>query len=352
MKKGIAIGLAMLFGAMCGVGTTCAIYETAKDKAVQEQDAPEETLKDGAVVNTGTGLTVTKISAENYATAGVAENVDSAYTLTATVNEDALDKRMEWSVAWKNAESTWAKGKTVTDYVTITPSEEGSLTATATCLKDFGEQIIITAKSVMNPNVFATCTVDYAKKIVKANYREGEVKETEDGLVLTLGWSGENDALIAQNRYWIISDLEYSAYTIDDMFIEKYEKKYSSALAGGGALDLTEGATEYQEFSGNLRTAPLTYVDAYALEVEGGGLITDSYKYYWQIDLAYADDANAIAYQEHIATLFETNARDLMTVRVTHTGTYSTYVDEIEIRMDSVCRPVTEVSLDNENLLF
>ena len=42
---------------------------------------------------------------------------------------DAANKKVDWTIAFKNASSTWATGKTVTEYATVTPSADGALTA-------------------------------------------------------------------------------------------------------------------------------------------------------------------------------------------------------------------------------
>ena len=69
---------------------------------------------------------------------------ESAYdsvTLHATVKpDDAEDKRITWVAIFKNPESAWATGKTVTDYVTVTPQSEGSSVATVKCLQPFGNR--------------------------------------------------------------------------------------------------------------------------------------------------------------------------------------------------------------------
>ena len=84
---------------------------------------------------------------------------------------DAVNKEVDWAIAFVNPASNWASGKTVTDYVTVTSDSDGSLTATVTCLKAFGEQIKITVTSRENPNVSAVCTVDYLKKILDVGYK-------------------------------------------------------------------------------------------------------------------------------------------------------------------------------------
>ena len=93
-------------------------------------------------------LTASKLSSAEYAENGVSAIAESAYTLTATITpSDAGNKAVDWTVAFKNGSSTWATGKTVTDYVTVTPTSEGSLTARVECKAAFGSQIVVTVTS-------------------------------------------------------------------------------------------------------------------------------------------------------------------------------------------------------------
>lgn len=48
-------------------------------------------------------------------------------------------QEVDWSVEFVNPSSTWASGKTATDYVSITPTEDGSTSAEVKCLQAFGE---------------------------------------------------------------------------------------------------------------------------------------------------------------------------------------------------------------------
>ncbi len=87
----------------------------------------------------------------------------NTYTLTATVEPaDATNGDVTWSIAWKNPDSTWASGKTLSNYITL--SSDG-LTATVTVKAAFGEQAIITVRSVSNTDIYATCTVDYVERL-------------------------------------------------------------------------------------------------------------------------------------------------------------------------------------------
>lgn len=86
-------------------------------------------------------------------------------TMTATIiPASALDKRVNWSVEWVDSTSEWAKGKTVTDYVTVTADTTDSRIATVNCSAPFGSQIKVVATSVANEQATANCLVDYYKK--------------------------------------------------------------------------------------------------------------------------------------------------------------------------------------------
>ena len=101
-------------------------------------------------------------------------------TITATVSPDnsADNTGLDWSMAFKNPSSEWATGKTLSDYMTLTPSgtdAAGSKKVSVKCLKPFGEQIVITATSQDNPEVTASCTADFAQRVESATLKFGDL---------------------------------------------------------------------------------------------------------------------------------------------------------------------------------
>lgn len=82
-------------------------------------------------------------------------------TLTAKVEPIDADQRVDWTYEFVNASSTWAKGKTLTDYMTIAPKSDGSTELAVTCKKSFGEPIKITCTSRANNNISASTVVDF-----------------------------------------------------------------------------------------------------------------------------------------------------------------------------------------------
>ena len=84
---------------------------------------------------------------------------NSAYVeqnLTATVlPATATNKKVDWSVAWADGQSG-----TVTDYVTVTPSADGSTTASVKCYKAFTGNVVITV-TTRESGYTAECVVTF-----------------------------------------------------------------------------------------------------------------------------------------------------------------------------------------------
>lgn len=95
-----------------------------------------------------------------------ASPLNSAYTKTliATVSpSSASDKSVDWSVLWSQSQldHTSRTSEPVTDYITVTPSSDGSTTATVECHKAFsGDDIWVVVTSRVG-GFSATCTVTY-----------------------------------------------------------------------------------------------------------------------------------------------------------------------------------------------
>ena len=137
------------------------------------QKAPAEPAQPGGelVVNdaeeSGISLMSARIAPEEYAANDVSPLAETAYELTATITpEEATDKTVDWSVEWYDTKnSSWDNDKDVNDYITVTPTEDGALTATAECLQAFAVQIKIIVTSRDNPAAYAECVCDYAQKL-------------------------------------------------------------------------------------------------------------------------------------------------------------------------------------------
>jgi hypothetical protein len=153
---------AMLLGVVCG-----GVLHSRTDKGIELSTKATE-VQGGALIDEGKSnglkLTSTKLSAEEYATNGVSAQTESAYTLTASVYPEDAANKVDWTVAFTNEGSEWASGKTVTDYVTVRTATAGAMTAVVENKAAFGEQIQIKVSSRENPDVYATCRVEYLQR--------------------------------------------------------------------------------------------------------------------------------------------------------------------------------------------
>ena len=124
-------------------------------------------------------LTTTVIPRKLYAQYGVMPIAETAMQVTATIgtenDEPAEDGELDWALVWKNAQSEWATGKAVSDYVTIQVSDD-TLTATLSCLQAFGEQLQLTAQIKTNAAVkSAPRTVNYVQRYDETSYSTAKI---------------------------------------------------------------------------------------------------------------------------------------------------------------------------------
>lgn len=135
------------------------------EKPAEKEEQTGGLVMPEATRGNGIALTSARIAEEEYEDYGISPLADSGYSVTATVEpENATDKRVTWSVAWKNASSSWASGKTVTNYVTVTPTSSGALTASLSCSQAFGEVVVLKVASTADPSIAATREINYMKR--------------------------------------------------------------------------------------------------------------------------------------------------------------------------------------------
>lgn len=138
-----------------------------KNPQVEQPDKP-------GVVKPDSGLIIDQIVANGMllstGTAAADEDGNMSQLFTATITPlNATNKEVNWAIAFKNPDSEWATGKNIDDYVTVTPTSDGALTATVTCKAAFGEQIELTVTSRSNPGAYAVASIDYAKRLQSAS---------------------------------------------------------------------------------------------------------------------------------------------------------------------------------------
>ncbi len=154
-----------------------------KNKVQDETETDAETVavtEDGSALESGSTVPMQNMSFATarslaaYSSDAAAQSEEYASVeLTATLSPDWVAGDLSWSIAFNNPASEWATGKTVTDYVTLTPGET-ALTATVQCLQPFGEQIVVTVSADEFEGVSASCTVDFGARIKTLLYKDNQ----------------------------------------------------------------------------------------------------------------------------------------------------------------------------------
>lgn len=240
MKKASAIIISAAMAAIMALGTGCgAAGERPEHNTQASAPAPSA------------AITATEIAPSDFEQYGVSENAETAYTLTATVYPvSASDKTVDWTIAWANAESAWATGKTVTDYVTAQAQADGSTVCIVSCLQAFGEQIEVTVTSRANENATATCTLDYTRRLLQvdiyctgtsAYYWEMDCYYSADN---PLGdYHGEEPLTFHEPRINSFSGQVNEVYTVEDVYTYVYAIEYNQKFLDVARAVLGESVT-------------------------------------------------------------------------------------------------------------
>ena len=264
-------------------------------------------------------------------------------TITATVSPDnsADNTGLDWSMAFKNPASEWATGKTLSDYMTLTPSGEdaaGSKTVSVKCLKPFGEQIVITATSQDNPEVTASCTADFAQRIESATLKFGDLNVNLGGDTNVKWELNPNGAVVggATNVTMEKSDV----YTLAEEFT--YTVKAESSYTEDNQFTLNgEGVSVTAP--GDITESGLTF--NYALFETTQMMIFDRTE-----DFVFdkATVSELIPYFSNI-----TNGH-VLNIRLTVTGAHSEaeYTSKIMVVGYTNSSVVSDITFDNSGLVF
>lgn len=348
------------------MGMCLQLFGTGKQKPSEwfkkpdtEQNQPETSDDNGgAVINesasNGIKLMSARIAPTAYAANGISPQADSAYTLTATITPaDANNKAVDWSIAWVNSNSAYASGKTVTDYVTVTPTSDGALTANVECKQAFGEQIKVTATSRDNPAMKAECTVDYAQKITNMSLAFGNVNCVQNDYT-PIGWVTGANATSSGGA--VNFSYDTSIYTRAENFnISVDVDLHYEQLGASPFTSLKFNNSVFQE---DMKSAIIdngienvyfneSFFVSYLVGTAANNMVVQNSMW----------TNGALPFVQHLFKGgYEENERDCFyfTVTVTFDGTYSdyTYTTKLYVGSYTHVSDVTGVSVNKSNLIF
>ena len=298
----------------------------------QEQPTDEED-DGGAVIEEGEAsgmkLMSMKIVPENYAEYGISPMADTAYQLTATITPDnATNKVVDWTIAFVNPASEWATGKTVTDYVTVTPTADGALTANVESIQDFGEQVRVTVTSRDNTAVKANATVDYTQKLQS-------VKSTFGSTVLSNGMTKSFDLNASgQAAETWTHDYTTSDYTIADEYTTTVKISFADGVSAVESAVGVAFTWDGETITSGMPSFDKTFFDKVFVTESG------------------AVSANPTQYNKLVSAL--SAGVMLFEVEVSTTGEYGDKTDtyEVKVTSDGLNIRVEGIELGDTSIIF
>lgn len=275
MSKGLKNFLVILITLIIIAGLCVGAYYIGKNGIKQPETPTEETKQDSGLVSpeevvaNGIKIAAAPISPSLYNTYAVPRTAEAALTLTVTPTPaDAELTGAKFTIAFKNASSAWATGKTVTEYVTLSQSNEKQ--ATVSCLKAFGEPIVVTytVKGENGANKTATYQLDYRARIVDCGVKFG-------GITLALTKSDLGYAMMDNESDKIQLVLIYSDYTVKDTFTAdettfKFTETFKAACKSASVTlpEITPGTVSTASTNTNNITFELPYASGSGAPVE------------------------------------------------------------------------------------
>lgn len=355
--KGFALTLVILILAVCVMAAMTEGFSNWNpygwfDKPAEEQQTPEgddpapeqPTEEPGGMVTDVQNSSLMTLSAVAATTA--AEGAESSTTLTATVAPgDATNKLVDWEVYFANPESEWASGKTLSDYVTLTPTSDGSTTANVDCLQPFGEQIIVKVTSRDNPDATATCTVDYVKKVTSATMSFGDVNVLL-GDITEVVWE-INDSTTGHGGATNVSFQTSDVYTIEDEF------SYSVKISRDGIADKPGYPSDHSTF-------PMSVIFNKKPDITTDGVMFDSSffeTYTCYVDTRFGSDYlmdMSAAERANVFNKLTDNNNILCYVQLTISGEHNSYeyISFIRVADYTNTSLVSGISLSVPSIVF
>lgn len=381
------IAFALIFVLLAGlIGTWVVLFED--DAPEEESPAQTETVVTDGEGNPMESGKVYAMPANMVFATTAAEPSDAkdGITLKATIDPDtAANQNVDWSVSFVNPSSSWASGKTVTDYVTITPTSDGALTATVQCLKAFGEQIKITVTSRANEYATAECTVDYARRITDFTFYSFPDNQQAPGFgkdeILVDMVIPSADDLFSSEEIVITELKSVVLFTAGDPEVEGFDIydediartyqfsdytikdcKIATDLENSDGLGATVEITwEYNRDFGNLLSACASLLHNNELvfstaELDPEGTVCNN-PVAWVANMVGVRSFDADIYKQamdlFVEWLQENPDEPILTFHLQVTGKYSTFKKDIKVRYNPVTveMPVFGVRLDQGNLI-
>lgn len=179
---------------------------------VEQPDKPGEEQKPGGGDNIDVEQIETNGVLLSMATA-TADDGTVSKILTATVTpENAENKTVDWSIYW--ADDAPLKDKDISEYLTLTPTADGALTATVTCKKSFRGSVAYIKVTTRVGGYEALCSVTFTGIPSSLNVDTAALKTTSDGQKYLIANTSSGFAVNLANVFGDIDESYYDKITV------------------------------------------------------------------------------------------------------------------------------------------
>ena len=226
-----------------------------KNPGVEQPDKPGEQKPGGGGDNIDVEQIETNGVLLSMATATADDGTVSKIITATVLPEDAPDKSVDWSIRW--ADDAPLKDKDISEYLTLTPTADGALTATVTCKKSFRGSVGIIKVETRSGGHRALCMASFDGIPTSMSVGNGQY-----GLVEVEGASDVR----AIKRVYGVSDNNKFAISLDNSFGDVGESYYSqytiSSVTSYGQIVLDDATADRNglRFAGKEKTIELSTI--------------------------------------------------------------------------------------------
>ena len=292
----------------------------------------------------GISVTSKKIARAAYAENGIEETAESAVLVTLTVTPENADlKSTAFIPRWKNAESEWATGKDVSEYIEVkkfptNQTQETLRQATISLKQPFGEVIEVQAS-------VTDLTDKTVSSVITCNY----IKRAEVSAWLYNYDSAQRDPLYtvelehSTNRYIAKPTITYGIGTVTPTVENKVYMELDWGVVGlmkQAAYDLDHD----QAFEPSLNAVDLGNAGSYSF-FTGSGL----YSRFWGEDITTSEQKET--YRKYLVQALSKSTSSHFTIKIEVTFTYNEYSEVKSVYVPQSCEQYNALRFDYSRII-
>lgn len=347
MKKRIFIGFgSILLSAVVVLAIVLGVV-AARKKDTAKSDPVETPSQGGGMYiedeTTSSGSSqiafVTVIVPSNeYAEYGISSTALNAVQIQATITPpEAENNKLDWELYWESGtDGTWGEGKTVTEYVSGSASDD-TLTYTLECAQAFAEKIIVKASIRGNREISKTreigCLQGYADLSAKVTYGCGDAQYNLDwdlsGETSTVRFAGGAKTSVTFTNYYGESGVGTTSFTLTTGLSEIYTVPAEVGEVKAEISAKPAYSTAATNAYGKLSAQPDTYVTLGTASGQSAKIETSIAK------LLFLDDMGELEFAPFKYNVKVLSPAVLLTLRLSTTVNGHAHSKEIGIMFDA-----------------